>query len=346
MNQFSFFTEIGPPFDPFDEGWQYRKMITIDHVMVDGDLTSFPVLISTVDVDLRDKAQSDGDDILFMDGLGVSNRLYHEIEYYEDSNGELVAWVNVPSLSSDSDTVLYIYYGNPNCNNQEYPSRVWDPNYKAVYHMNYGSGGLFDSTSNNIDCNTVLGSPDYQNNGRIGYAIDFEKSDGDAFEGFDIFDGEEEITVEAWVNLEDYHSSHCVIASHEDAWYFYISNQYKKVIFGCHGGVPGSCAIDTIDCPLNTWYCVAGSWSDSYDRMRVYGDGVLKNTYTETLSMYTSPYNFSVGYQDNNGKFFDGAIDEIRISDIERSEEWLKTTFNTQNYPSSFFNVGPEESAP
>ena len=62
--------------------------------------------------------------------------------------------------------------------------------------------------------------------------------------------------------------------------------------------------------------------------------------------MYTSPYNFSVGYQDNNGKFFDGAIDEIRISDIERSEEWLKTTFNTQNYPSSFFNVGPEESTP
>jgi hypothetical protein len=329
-------------FNPFKEGWKYRKKVTINHDFITGNLMNFPILVSTIDSDLKEKAQLDGDDILFMDNKGEAEQLFHEIESYDSSNGKLVAWLNIPILSSSADINFFMYYCNPDCTSQEFSEGVWDSHYKAVYHMNYDTGGLIDSTSNNIDCNDVLGSPDYQKMGRIGYAIDFEKSDGDAFEGFDIFDGENELTVEAWINLEDYHSSHCVIASHEDAWYFYISYQYKKVIFGCHGGVSGSCAIDTIDCPLNTWYCVAGSWSDPNDRMRVYGNGVLKDTYIEILPMYSSSYNFAVGFQDNMGKFFDGVIDEVRISDTERSEEWISTSYNCQNDPSSFLTFGRE----
>ncbi len=59
--------------------------------------------------------------------------------------------------------------------------------------------------------------------------------------------------------------------------------------------------------------------------------------------MYTSPYNFAVGYQDNMGKFFDGIIDELRVSDIERSEDWIKTTYINQNDSSSFLTLGLEE---
>jgi hypothetical protein len=278
-----------------------------------------------------------------MDDKGLASKIYHEIESYNSEKGELIAWINIQEISANKDTTFYLYYGNPSCSPQQFPERVWNPNYKAVYHMNYDSGGLIDSSSNNIDCNSILGSPNYKKMGKIGYAIDLEKSDGEGFEGFDIFDGEDELTVEAWINLANFNSSHCMIASHEDAWYFYISHQLKKVIFGCHGGVSGSCAIDTIDCPLDTWYCVAGSWSDPNDRMRVYGNGVLKDVYTETLPMYTSSYNFAVGYQDNMGKFFNGIIDEIRISNIERSEEWISTSYNCQNNPSSFLYFGPEE---
>jgi len=340
---FNFITISSPPFDPFEEGWRYRKKVEINHSFIDGDLFNFPVLINLVDSDLATKAQNDGDDILFMETHGVANKIYHEIEKYDGSSGELIAWVSVPKVFSDKDTTFYIYYGNPNCNSQQIPSKTWDSHYKAVYHMNYNNGGLIDSTLNNIDCATILGNPEYQKMGRIGYAIDFNKSNGDAFEGIDIFDEEEELTVEAWINLENYHLSHCIIASHEDAWYFYISHQYNSVIFGCHGGVSGSCAIDDIECPLNKWYCVAGSWSDHNDRMRVYGNGVLKDTYIETLPMYSSPYNFAIGYQDSMGKFFDGIIDEVRISDIERSENWIKTTYINQNDPLKFLTFGMEE---
>ncbi|KYK29799.1 hypothetical protein AYK20_00250 [Thermoplasmatales archaeon SG8-52-1] len=342
--KFSFITKSSPPFDPFEKGWNYRKKITINHSQISNDLINFPVLISIVDSDLADKAQSDGNDILFMDSTGVANKLYHEIEKYNGVYGELISWINVTKIFSDVDTTFYIYYGNSQCSSQQIPYKTWDSHYKAVYHMNQDSGGLIDSSSNNIDCNTVIGTPDFYKKGKVGYAIDFEKTEEDAFEGIDIFDGQEELSIEAWINLEDYNPSHCMIASHEDAWYFYISYQYKSVIFGCHGGVSGSCAIDDIECPLNTWYCVAGSWSDPYDRMRVYGNGILKDTYIETLPMYSSSYNFAVGYQDNMGKFFDGIIDEIRISDIERSEEWISTSYKCQNNPSSFSIIGQEES--
>jgi hypothetical protein len=43
---------------------------------------------------------------------------------------------------------------------------------------------------------------------------------------------------------------------------------------------------------------------------------------------------------------FKGCVDEVRISGIVRSEEWIETTYNTINDPSNFYSVGPEESPP
>ena len=53
----------------WNNDWIHRKSITIDHTKVPEHLSNFPVLISVVDTDLKDKAQDDGDDILFSDSL-------------------------------------------------------------------------------------------------------------------------------------------------------------------------------------------------------------------------------------------------------------------------------------
>jgi len=95
----------------------YRKKIIIDHILISSDLTNFPLLIDITDSDLEIKAQNDGDDIRFTDYSSII--IPHEIEYYDDSDGHLVAWVNVDSLSSSFDTTLYMYYGNSGCDSQE-----------------------------------------------------------------------------------------------------------------------------------------------------------------------------------------------------------------------------------
>ena len=101
---------------PWDEGWQYRKEITIDPANGGTDLTNFPVLLAITDADLAGEALANGDDILFTGDDGAT-KLDHEIESY--AAGDLVAWVRVPNLSSSTHTVVYLYYGNPGAPNQE-----------------------------------------------------------------------------------------------------------------------------------------------------------------------------------------------------------------------------------
>ena len=108
----------------YNSGWGYRIAITINHATVAGPLTNFPVLIVLTSSSLSQFAQTSGNDILFTAGDGT-NQLAHEIESYTSASGALVAWVNVPLLSSTADTNIYLYYGNPAAANQQNAGGVW-----------------------------------------------------------------------------------------------------------------------------------------------------------------------------------------------------------------------------
>jgi len=114
--------------------WQFRKSITINHTKVAANLTDFPVLINLTDADLAAKAEEDGSDLAFTDYNG--KKLDHEIEFYNGTSGKLIAWVQIPELSSTADTTIYMYYGNPGALNQENAQQVWDSNYMMVQHFN------------------------------------------------------------------------------------------------------------------------------------------------------------------------------------------------------------------
>jgi hypothetical protein len=119
----------------YNPAWNYRKKISIDHTKVDANLINFPVLVNlSSDQELSTNSQDDCDDILFTSSDGLT-KLSHEIESFNDENGELIAWVNVPELSPSTDTDIYLYYGNPTCANQEDITNVWDNNFRMVQHM-------------------------------------------------------------------------------------------------------------------------------------------------------------------------------------------------------------------
>ena len=135
--------EPPPPPDPaswWKASWQYRRNITVDGTKVAGSLTDFPVLVDITSPALASHAQDDGDDIAFTDDDG--NQLNHEIESYDSSSGHLVAWVSA-DLSSPADTMLYLYYGNPDASNQENPTNVWDSNFMLVHHLEETSAPLY-----------------------------------------------------------------------------------------------------------------------------------------------------------------------------------------------------------
>jgi hypothetical protein len=134
--------------------WSYQRIITIDHTQIAGDLEDFPVLIHLSGDWLQYQAsgdpghvrQEDGGDIRFSLTDGV--RLDHETELYDGANGTLVAWVRIPSLSSTSDTEIYMLYGNSDCEDQWNPEAVWDEHFVMVHHMEETAGTHFDSTGN------------------------------------------------------------------------------------------------------------------------------------------------------------------------------------------------------
>jgi hypothetical protein len=351
IKQFGFGTAEKPPFDPFNEGWKYRKKITIDHTNVDGDLSDFPVLVSITDIDLKNKVQNDGDDILFMDDTGVSHKIYHEIEDFDSSSGELTAWVNIPYIESTVDTNFYLYYGNSICSSQQYPEKVWDSNYKAVYHMNENQGILKDSTINYNNCNSISGTPNYQRSGKIGYAIDFEESNDDHFNDGDILDDLEEITVECWLNLESVPMTHnAAMVTHEDAWYFAVRGMQSseemqgKFQWAIHGDGGSLFSID--EALLGSWEYVVSTFVDASDEIKLYRDGILNCQKSWGGHMPNAYASFAVGDQRGNDHHFDGLLDEIRVSTIARSPQWIATTYNNQNNPSGFMSLGPEETGP
>ena len=94
----------------------------LNHRQVSGSisLTRFPVLVSVTDSDLRRSVSAAGADILFTSADGVT-KLNYERELYSGNTGRLIAWVQVPTLSSSTDTAIYIYYGNPAASDSNTP---------------------------------------------------------------------------------------------------------------------------------------------------------------------------------------------------------------------------------
>ena len=136
-------------------------------------LSNFPVLINlSSDPNLIAHAQSGGNDIVFTDSTG-ENLLPYEIESY--SAGNLVAWVDISSLSLTNDSIIYMYYGNPVAASQAAPTSVWDTNYQGVWHFGEGSGTTAHDSTTNGQTGTLNNTPSWVT-GQIGNALRYSGS--------------------------------------------------------------------------------------------------------------------------------------------------------------------------
>jgi hypothetical protein len=97
-----------------------------------------------------------GYDIFFSTDPNGLTKLDHEMEEYNPVTGQVVAWVRIPTLSHTTDTVLYLFYGNPNItSSQQNPGGVWNSNYQAVYHLANVANGVANDSTNLADNGTL-----------------------------------------------------------------------------------------------------------------------------------------------------------------------------------------------
>jgi len=126
--------------DWFNTAFQKRIPLTINTGQITGTITDFPLLINSTFADLIGETEAE------LRFTGADNiQLDYEIQSFDTVTGELIAWVNVPSIQ-DGDSIR-IYYDNPAAIDEQNPFDVWS-DYSNVYHLNnvVASNSILDST--------------------------------------------------------------------------------------------------------------------------------------------------------------------------------------------------------
>ena len=359
-----------------------RRSITIDHTKVGTDNsgtlpgTGFPVLINLTGDWLKTTAENAngriqsaaGDDIIFRAADGRTH-LYHEIEYYDGSDatgGDLVAWVRIDSLSKETDTLIYIYYGNECVDSATQNSgNVWDASYQVVMHL---SDDVTDDEATGIH----LDSTSYGNNGtqgnngtvagKIANAQSFDGDDIITIGDVDALDGIQKMTVSAWVEFSALNPFGLVVGkgvnASTDKWAMEQAKNGDDVRVAVRDGINEGWDTDPIlatDNQAHLWTMVYDGLLDNHLRLAFYLDGV-KQTLTKWKGGTVAPATqvnaalLTIGKSDYGTEGVEGIIDEVRVATVSRDEDWIATEFNNQDDATpgfdKFIDLGDEERSP
>ncbi|WP_205943428.1 DUF2341 domain-containing protein [Pedobacter polaris] len=319
--------------------WLHHKSITVDYTKVGtGPHTNFPLLISITDVDLKNKAQADGDDILFTSIDGA--KLDHQIESYTSATGTLVAWVKIPSLSSAVNTTIEMYYGNASATAQQNVTGTWDANFKGIWHLN---GAFTDATSN---ANNGTNTGTISATGKISGGRGFVRSDGaDYITVPGKMGSPTSFTLSAWTNLTttDVNAADIISIADNNVLRYDVSN--GKTAGVSYDGTTWNTTLSSSNY-ASGWHYVVYTFDDVGNIQRIYVDGQPNGSATNftTSPNYTGGTNtfFGTHGNGNTNMDFDGTMDEVRISNVSRSAGWILTEYNNQNNPSTFYSIGSE----
>ena len=367
----------------YNATWLYRRPITIQSSQVPGstNFSSFPVLIDSTQADWRDTtnggkvSQADGGDILFTLSDGTT-KLDHEIEKYVNTSGQLVAWVEVPTLYATRETLIFVYYGTSSAQADQWNiTGTWDEggagNFEAVWHITEevagtGTADLYqDATGHGHhgdDLVTATGQTGKIDGGHAfngagdlvrvpdpGGAWDFNPNNGlDA--------GTSDFTISAWVYLSSSstESFPTIVfkgggsATNAGYWFNYRPGPSDDTLdLRVSNGTSRFIANSSLNIGFttDTWHYVTVVFDRSAgsDVGYFYLNGTPKGSESSTLIANTSAsgtdsFDFTDG-------IWMGNIDELRIASTVHSADWVATEFNNQSSPSSFYKIGPEESS-
>ena len=129
-------------------GYTYRRALSLDCTKTAVSLTDFPVLVKLTSTNFDfTKTRSDGYDIRFTSSDGTT-QLKYEVERFSVTTLAAEIWVKIPTYSSTSDTLIYMYYGKSDATSGEDAINVWDSNNKLVLHPigPNGSMGILDES--------------------------------------------------------------------------------------------------------------------------------------------------------------------------------------------------------
>ena len=328
----------------YNASWTYRKSFTVDKTKLTADVSDFPVFLKLDDLgsDFWSAVKNGGGDIRITKSDGTTE-LAREIVICNTSTSKGELHFKADSVSSSTNTVFYIYYGNAGASDYAATdtygrNNVWDSNYVGVWHMS--EANVVDSTGNGLT-GTNTNSTDSASP-KVGSARTFSGSD-QYIEIPAMNLSTPPISISTWLKRNgtqgDYdgiifsRASGTVAGIHTMADHrlgYHWSNLFANFN-------TGHTLTD------NTWEYATLAISGTNSGI-MYKNGIAGTTNTDHHWPQTFAGVTYFGQDSEGGRFFAGDIDEVRISNIARSSDWITAEYNNQNSPSTFYALGSQES--
>lgn len=327
-------------------GFSYYSPITVDHTKVPSTQTDFPILISQTGTRFKTTGNgghvqsSSGFDIRPYSDSALTSALTYELERYNATTGEVVMWVKISSLSSSSDTTIYLAYGNSALTTDGSSTSTWSNSFSGVYHLKDGTTlSTSDSTSH---ANNGTNHSATATSGKIDGAASFASASSQYVDLPSMTSAG--VTLSAWVNATSFPNAYNGVLG----WNSGPNVNYALLMvkstgkLACYTNVRNYDGTGSNTLSSGTTYYLVMVY-DSTNGLVGYVNGSSDGTGTANGALGTPSQDAAIG-QDagNSGRFWNGTIDEARIASVARSANWITTEYNNQNSPSTFETLGTE----
>jgi hypothetical protein len=340
---------------PFSS-WSVRKKVTINTgtggAAVAEDIHKFPLVLrlSSAHFDFT-RAQPDGGDLRFTKSDGI-NSLPYEIESWDYVNGQAVVWVRLDTVYSNNDSqFIYIYTGHDAAPARSSGPVVFDTaaGFTGVWHMhNSPLDGTEDSTGVMKDASGHAMHGHSRGAMTTDNSADAVVGPGLLFDGTDDYvaldpDPELNITgaisISAWVRLSAYPESDTARIFDKRKTYALQLTPEGSVLFWIGG--QEALTSDSGSIGLDQWYHVAGVADGNTHTIYINGQqavsvpGLGINIMEEPLA----GIGWAPGDWDPITDYFNGMMDEVRLSSAARSVDWMKLSYETQKENSNVVRI-------
>ena len=346
--------EPGQRITIYNPGWKYSRKIgfntSVTGADIAGDLFDVPVLLRLNGNNFNfSEASSMGADLMF---TTTDNRqIVHEIEKWDPLSANAEIWLRIDTLRGNSkDQFIFMYWGNPLISQRETKEQVFDTaaGFQGVWHL----GEDDKDTVRDATANRYYGiSPDTAVPARVQGII----GDARGFDGISSFiimpntaeskinfERNSQYTISAWVYVENPDEFSHVIVSKGNTQYFLWhtsihlnSSLWEFADYRSESGWD----LAVTGMSYGEWVFVVGVHDDTSHVLYINGERA------DTLINYpfstarNDQFDLLIGRfaqamaspnRDEGYCYFKGKIDEVQISSVARSAQWIRLTYRNQ----------------
>ena len=309
--------------------WLYWRKLTLDHTKIDAPLTNFPVLVrlTTNNFDFA-KARADGFDVRF--ALADGTALDYERERHDAAAGKAEYWVRLPAVSSAADTDFYVYYGNSAAADGANAAGVWDGGFAGVWHFGATTNtGTRDSTVNTNHGSLIGGAATLEGKSGPGLSLNGSSAYAQCAHSPSLnISGD--ITLSAWVYPKTNLAAGMRVVDkmpvNTSSGYLldtYPSNRVRFITLSNQFSTATALA-------TGAWSHVVARYDKTGGIKTIHVNGEEAQAATNgvvNLQTNAQPLRFGANSA-LSGDWFNGLLDEVRISSQSRSEAWLKAEYH------------------